>query len=194
MFPIGRSPGAGKESVIGCLIWGGFGVSALGALVTFLLYSAGLVRLNYSTGQRAPDVGILVFRGIGPAMILLGLGVALAGLIWGLKESRRLGSRTGRVVEHPGSEVVMRFAYRDGVILTEPWQWEDDPTVELYVKIRLADGRVHELRTAPEVHAACGDGMRGIASVDGLFLGRFVPYIGGEEPKLDPFVNRRDLF
>ncbi|MFQ3586214.1 MAG: hypothetical protein SNJ74_09025 [Fimbriimonadaceae bacterium] len=194
MTPRGWSPGAGKESLIGCLIWGGFLTSIFGVLATVLLYGAGLVRLSYSTGQRAPDVGILVFRGIGPALVLVGLAAALVGLAWGLRESKKLGSKTGRVVEYPDCQIVMRFAYRDGAILTEPWQWEDDPSVERYVKVRLPDGRVREFRTSPEVHAGCGDGMRGTASVDGLWLGRFVPHIGGEKPKLDPFVNRRDLF
>lgn len=176
------------------MIWGGFLIAALGVLATILVYMGGFLRLSYSTGQGAPDVGMLVFRGLGPSFVLIGLAFAIVGLAWGLAEARRLASRTGKVVEYPNSQIVMRFGYRDGTVLTEPWQWEGDPSVELYVKIRLTDGRVHELRTAPEVHAHCGDGMWGTASVDGVWLGRFVPDIGGEEPKLDPFVNRRDLY
>lgn len=163
-----------KESMVGCALFGGLVVAALGLVLTLMLYMGG--SLAY---MRRGDANLLAIRGLGPGMVLGGLLLSGGALLYGIKEGRRVTSGKGAVVD-PNAKVVARFAYgRDGLMVVDEWLFDEMDGLKFYVKLELSDGAVREFQCLRPVHAQCGEGMRGAATFDGRWLGGFMPQMGG---------------
>lgn len=164
-----------RESAVGCFLFGGIALAGLGLLLTIFMYLGAVATL-----LRRQDPSLWAIRGIGPGMIAVGLLSAAAALLYGIWEGRRLTSGKGRVYSDAGAQVVARFAIDgDGEVLTDEWLYDERDDVRFFVKLRHADGRIKEYQCRREVLAMCGEGMHGIATFDGRWLGGFVPQLGG---------------
>jgi hypothetical protein len=56
--------------------------------------------------------------------------------------------------------------------------WEDGDEHKFYVKFFMPDGSFKEFMGPKEVFDSCGEGMKGEATVDGKWLGKFEPWVG----------------
>lgn len=129
-------------------------------------------------------------RGIGPAMIILGFLMTVAGLIVGIRKAKNPTSGRGIQKSDAHVRVLGKFAYRQGNLLTESWQWDGFDDVEFYVKLEMSDHRILEFQCAEQTYDLCGDGMYGEAVYDGRWLGRFTAHIGGAPMPRDPFTDK----
>ncbi len=179
-------PNPRKESAIGCLIYGGLALIPCGGVLWMMLAFGGAVRFLRTQGA---DPSGLALRAVGPAIIILGILMALAGIAWGLYSGRNPRPR-GRLVADPGAQIVARFAMDGTDLLTEDWQIEEADDPRYYVKVRHADGRIAEYETVSPVFEYCADGMQGEAVFEGGWLARFTPRIGGGPQIVDPFMDR----
>lgn len=163
-----------KESMVGCAMVGGFVLSGIGLLLTVFIYAGAVGAL-----LRRNDPNLWAIRGIGPALILVGILLVIGSLLYGIKEGRRLTSGKGRVYSDPNARIVARFGVDDlGEMLTEDWLFDERDGVRFFVKVEHGDGRIKEYECRRETLAMCGEGMRGVATFDGRWLGGFVPHFG----------------
>ncbi len=163
-----------KESMVGCAMIGGFVMAGIGFVTTAFVYAGAVGAL-----VRRQDPNLWMIRGIGPALMLLGLLVAGGAIVVGIREGRRLTSGKGQVYADPNARIVARFGIDEhGDMITEEWLFDERDEVRFFVKIQHADGRIKEYQCTRETLAMCGEGMRGTATFDGRWLGGFVPQIG----------------
>lgn len=165
-----------RQKGVGCLMFAGVLLFAIGALLTLVLFGGGALRMANTQGK---DPSLLIVAGFGPLFILLGIGLAIGGLVWGLAVNRKAANSPP--MTYPGSRVLARYALLPG---TDEMMFEDmDPTLEgirFFAQMRLPDGRTPELRCPYPVFQLLGEGMVGTATVQGDWIGSFVP-----EPRAD---------
>ncbi|HRK20287.1 MAG TPA: hypothetical protein PLX06_00660 [Fimbriimonadaceae bacterium] len=162
-----------KESMVGCALFGGLVIAAIGLVVTLMIYMGGA--LAY---MRRGDANLWAVRGLGPGMVLGGLLLSGGALLYGIKEGRRVTSGKGATVDL-NARVIAKYAYdREGLMVTEDYLFDERDGLKFYVKIELSGGAVREFQCLRPVHASCGEGMRGAATFDGRWLGSFVPQVG----------------
>ncbi len=167
--------GERQERLATFLIYGGLAAIGIGILLTLLLSLGSIVRLASVGGQ---DRAALFLPVIGPALAALGLLSLVAGFVYGVVMGRKQQAHaTGNVIVDPNAHVVAKFGISDeGELLTQEWQFErEDIEITYLVKLQLTGGRIAEFQTSRETWEFCGDGMWGEATMDGLWLGRFVP-------------------
>ena len=164
----------GKETAVGCALFGGLGIAAIGLVLTLMLYMGGTLAM-----MKRQDVSMWAARGLGPGLILLGLLVSGGALLYGIREGRRVTSGKGAQVD-PGARVMARYAYdREGTMVVDEWLFDERDDLKFYVKLALTGGAIREFQCRREVHAMCGEGMVGAATFDGRWLGGFTPQMGG---------------
>ena len=162
-----------KERVVGCALFGGLALAFGGVVLTVVLYLGGTLAL-----LRRQDPSLLAIRGLGPLLILVGLFIAGVALLYGIREGKRLTSGKGAMVD-PTARVLARYAYDGtGDMVVDDWLFDERDGLKFYVKLELTGGAVREFQCHRQVHAMCGEGMRGAATFDGKWLGSFVPLIG----------------
>lgn len=162
-----------KESLVGCGLIGGLVVAGIGVVLTLMIYLGGALAL-----MRRGDANVWILRGIGPAMVLLGLAAAGGALLYGIREGRRVTGGKGAMVD-PTARVVARYAYDStGDMVVDEWLFDERDDLKFYVKLELTGGSMREFQCRREVHAMCGEGMRGAATFDGRWLGSFIPQMG----------------
>jgi hypothetical protein len=163
----------GKETGVGCAIFGGIAMAIAGVVLTLMLYMGGTLAL-----MKRKDVSMWAARALGPGLLLLGLAITTAALLYGIREGRRLTSGKGAVTD-PNAKVLARYAFeRDGTMITEDWLFDEREDVKFFVKLQLTGGAIREFQCYREVYEMCGEGMNGAASFDGRWLGGFVPQMG----------------
>ncbi len=170
-----QDPTEKSEKIVGWLIFGGVIAVILGIILTWLLYLGGTVRIMATDGK---DPGMYALRGLGPLLVIAGLVSSVTGILMGWHRAKRPESGKGVQQIDPNTRVVGKFAFREGEMLTSDWQWEGIDDCEFYVKLEMSTGRVMEFQCSEAVFANCGDGLRGEATYDGRWLGRFVAYVG----------------
>jgi hypothetical protein len=165
---------SGKEAWTGWALFGGIALAFAGVVLTVMLYMGGTLAM-----MKNRDVNMWAARGLGPALILLGLLTAGAALLYGIREGRRVTSGKGALMD-PTAKVMARYAYdREGNMVVDEWLFDERDDPKFYVKLELTGGSVREFQCRREVHAMCGEGMTGAATFDGRWLGSFVPQMGG---------------
>lgn len=160
-----------KESLVGCLLFGGAAATVIGLVVTWLLYlgaAGALIRRN--------DPNLWAIRGIGPGLVAMGLLMVIVALIYGIREGRRTTSGRRDVRSDPRARIVARFAVdKTGEMILDEWLYDEREGVRFFVKIQHGDGRVKEYECRREVLNMCGEGLWGTATFDGRWLGGFAP-------------------
>ena len=143
-----------------------------GALVAFC--SGGLLLLfglaNMAGGSRAEVPGL----GFG---LVLGLTMIVVGAAYGMwsAATERSGIRATKQVK-----VVARYAFnREGLMLVSEWEIEACDRPRYYVRLDFGyPAGTLECECSEQVYYQCGEGMTGIADLQGKWIGSFVPHTG----------------
>jgi hypothetical protein len=170
------------------LIYGGLAAFLIGTLFSLLFFAAGVWRATYT---REPITGAIRDTG---DMKLVPIGVGIAGigllaLVGGLGYSlfAHGGRHRGPVRTLNRVRVVARYGInRQGAVMAD-WELEQDESAKTYVKLAIGPGVFEEFECAREMYYQAGEGMMGDAEIQGRWLGRFVPLIGGLPPQPGEF-------
>lgn len=168
-----------KEFLVGCGALAGILVFVFGLIGSFTFFSAGTFSSTYS---RNPNTGEIGSVGAG-ALLPLGVGFMGFGILLFLGSAgygwyQHLQRNKGPVCEYPSALVLAKFAFnKNHTLLTQSYEFDYDDA-RFYVRMQLDAVNVLELETSRPVFDACGEGMRGGASVQGKWLGMFQPYTG----------------
>jgi len=144
------------ERIIGQLFLGGGVCFALGVFLTFFGVFFGTAML--STGVFLCFLGICLAGGA----LLIGFGHI------------RAGSAKGEPVQQE-CRIMARYAINEiGEMIFDNFDY-DAEVAKYYVRIQFLGGKRDELECARPVFDLCGEGMRGLAMVQGSWLSQFVP-------------------
>lgn len=169
-----------REHGVGCTLLAGGIIIVIGLGSSWLFFAAGA---HVAMATRDPITDHV--NNVGPAnwiplsltLTVIGVLMVVGALIYGATHHSRGRSGTPREIEH--FRVLAKYGTdRAGNLLTEYYQIEAEERVRLYVRGVLPDGSVDEFEVPMEVFHACGEGMTGKATVQGRWLGGFMPYIG----------------
>ena len=152
-------------------MFGGAVMVVGGALLTVMLMGGAAVRMANTQGK---DPSGLALAGLGPLTILIGVLMVVSGLVWGFVVNRKAANSPP--VTYPGSRVLARYALMPGT--SEMMFSGFDPShegIRFYAQLRLPDGRTPELQCAFPVFERLGEGMVGVATVQGDWIGAFAP-------------------
>lgn len=165
-----------RQKAVGCMLFGGAVMVVGGGFLTMMLFGSAAVRMEGSGGK---DASGWVMAGFGPLCILTGLAMVIGALVWGFAVNRKAANSLA--MTYPGSRVLARYALMPG---SEEMMFSMiDPAVEgirFFAQLRLPDGRTPELRCPFPVFERLGEGMVGSATVQGDWIGAFVP-----EPRVE---------
>ncbi|HVT12474.1 MAG TPA: hypothetical protein VHE55_09420 [Fimbriimonadaceae bacterium] len=155
-----------KEKLIGYLLMGGVGAGAAGL---FFLFFAFVLRSN----------ALFAF---GPVLILLGIVLAGAGAYIGFSHNRGMTTGATRRPEEEG-RVVARFAINEiGEMIFDNFDY-DAEEARFYVRVQFLDRRREEFECARPVFDQCGEGMRGMITMQGSWMLSFVPLMDTDETR-----------
>lgn len=176
-----REVGAFKERIVGWLLVGGLIVTAISGMLCWMFSVAGVYRGTYTRTpitNQITDPGTLNLVPLTILGIVVGLVMMFGGVGYGLWSMSR--SRSGPRRIEPNFRVLARYCY-DGSqnLITSDWDVEAADNPRFYVRAVLENGVVGEFETSPQVYFHAGEGMAGEAELQGQWLGKFVPYIGG---------------
>lgn len=142
-----------------------------GVVLTIMLTMAGMARLGVSQGH---DPSMLLVAMIGPIVFVLGLALVSIGLLSGFAYNK--SRSTGSVKRIPDVQIQAVYGFNSigHMVFTELDLCL--PKGKLFVRVGLPNGTSEELRCSWPVLCQCGEGMRGIATVQGDWLGAFEAY------------------
>lgn len=154
-----------KQNLMAGLLMGGVGALIAGI---FLVFLALVVRSQ-------------VLFALGPTLMGIGVLVLVGSLVVGYKQ---IGSNAARTPREPvEGRIVAKFAINElGEMLFDNFDY-DAQEARFYVKVVYLDGRREEFETARAVFDHCGEGMRGVLTVQGNWLSQFQPLPDTEETK-----------
>jgi hypothetical protein len=155
-----------KERLIMVLLLGGVGLVLVGIFQFFF----GIVLM-----------GLWGFI-LGPILVVLGLAALTTGLAIGLGHNRAGKSAAG-IRPQEEARVIARYAINDiGEMIFDNFDY-DAPGARFYVRLQYLDGKREELETARAVFDQCGEGMRGLLTVQGNWLSQFVILVDTQETR-----------
>ena len=159
------------------MLFGGIALIALGLALFGVLLLGGLAAI---ASPRNGDKTLFSLSGLPIGLTFLGLGMTgyALYLMWWIPRSASLKTT---ISDYPGVYVVSRFAFDRQQLMQFPTSHDEEMDLKYYVQIQWPDGRRAELRTRPETYFATGEGMIGTASIQGDWLGKFVP--SGKAPR-----------
>jgi hypothetical protein len=119
--------------------------------------------------------GLWIFMGVAPLMLTVGVIMMATVIFAGLKKEKQGDAGGNLRIEH-GAWIQARFATiaaTDEMIFSEEFFIHDDPGTKLFVRLKYPDGRTDEPKTNIHVWRECGEGLVGIAEIQGDWLVRF---------------------
>ncbi|MEQ1934518.1 MAG: hypothetical protein ABL962_11695, partial [Fimbriimonadaceae bacterium] len=120
--------------------------------------------------------------GLGILLSSVGCCMTLGAVIYGIRQEKGDSTTTEIVVVHD-AHIIGRYA-TNGIgemLFDEQYLDFDDPKTKLYLKIEVPGRPSIELKTNQAVWLTCGEGMKGIAHLQGSWLGKFEPSIRGPQ-------------
>ena len=154
----------GKEKLIGYMLVGGGVCIAFGLFVTFLGLFLGAILLA---------MGIFT--------VFVGICLLVGGLAVGFSHNRSQASGGPAVQQE--ARIMAKYAINDiGEMIFSNFDY-DAEDAKFYVRIQFLGGRRDELECARPVFDQCGEGMRGLVTVQGAWLAQFVPLLDSDETK-----------
>ncbi|MBL8060269.1 MAG: DUF2500 family protein [Chthonomonas sp.] len=158
-----------QEGRIGCSLFAGIGifVLGLGAFFVMLMASASEAASPWQDGSYT----ILRRTGIPLGVACLGAFLAGANLfkMWWIPR-REATSRV--ITDEEGAYVIAKNAFDAHHLMQFPTEHEEG--LKYYVTLQLSDGRKKEFRTSKETYFTMGEGMTGVARIQGDWVGSFV--------------------
>jgi hypothetical protein len=156
-------------------------VGSIGSIIALYMFAAGGVfRGTYTreaVTKRIQDAGTLNLVPLTGFVLFLFLCMVAGSLLYGIYYQKTANRGPRKVVEF--ARVVGRYGItREGVQISEAWEFEEALLPKYYVRMVTERGRSFEYECPPEVFWACGEGMWGEAELQGRWVGRFTPYIG----------------
>lgn len=180
-----------KESIVG---WGMLAGALMMLASIPLLFMFGTASVYRSTYTRDPNTGAIGDAGftsgifLGLFLLFVGALVFIGSIGYGWFVVRN--QHKGPTATYPRTKVISRFAIdHNGHMLTQDWEM-DQPRLRHFVKLDVGGGEVLEFQCRYEVFSQAGEGMVGQASVQGKWLGAFVPAIGTAH-YADPLDDRK---
>ncbi len=168
-----------KEGLTGFLVVGGIVLFVIGAILSFMFATAGV---HTSVLTRDPSSGAIGSSGdtgllpISFGVMGFGFFAILGGLVYGVSQHRSRNS--GLQTTHANAQVVAKYAVnRQQDLLTQSWEWDYDDA-RFYVRMRIDQNNVLEFETSRPVFEAAGEGTRGQAVTQGMWLGAYTAHIG----------------
>lgn len=131
----------------------------------------------------------MALAGLGILFSLGGGGLALGSVLYGIRQERG-DSRETRVTTIENVQITARFGMNrlGETIFDADFLDFDDPKTKLFIRISTPTSGQVELRTSSAVWGACGEGMRGIAHVQGDWLGQF-ERVATPPPTGNPYIK-----
>jgi hypothetical protein len=158
---VAREIGSAKEKTVGCLIWGGIYLAG---------GSFGLGLVFFLIGWGVGFAGAICGIGVGVVLMMTGLGFGYFSIA-----NQRKGPRKSE----PNFRILSRFCLdKNFVLLPSELDIEFAIKPKFYLRAMLQDGSIGEFETTVEVFFQAGEGMTGEAEIQGMWVGRFIPYIG----------------
>lgn len=149
----------------------------------FFTWVFSMAGVFHSTATRNPTTGEVNSLGdaaLVPIFIVLfvaGLGMTGFAVFSGLRYSKRAYGGPKETIDN--AFIVARYGVdRNGYVLTQDYQIEGCDRPRYYVRMQLPNAIPSEFECEPAVFYQCGEGMTGQATVQGKWLGSFIPYIG----------------
>lgn len=172
------------DSRVGCVIVAGLVLVPIGLVSTIMVAIGGVFRSAFTRGGDSGPASLLPFTLF---LLVLGIGMALGGFLYGYRQGKREYRGTGNAQSFDEVQVHTRFVYnRRGEMVNEEYMWEDGDDHRFYVRILFPNGAIQEYETVKEVFDCCADGIKGTAVVDGRWLGAFSPVIG--QSQVQPYT------
>ncbi|MEQ1822102.1 MAG: hypothetical protein ABL949_06315 [Fimbriimonadaceae bacterium] len=143
-------------------------------------------------------MGLMTFLATGPAgAAMVGLGILLStvgafmtlgALVYGLRQERG-DDRSADIVVVRDALIIGRYATNSigEMLFDEAYLDFDDPKTKLYLKLEIPGRPSLEVRTTRPVWSTCGEGMRGIAQIQGSWMGQFEPNIAAPRATGNPY-------
>jgi hypothetical protein len=146
----------------------------IGFPIAFMGFGSGALRATYT---RDPVTGAITdasgFFLMNPGLGLIGLGILVCciGAIYGWIQ--HVNRHKGAMATYPDAFIVSRYALnRQQDLLTQSWEFDYDD-LKFFVRIQLDEDNVLEFETSRAAFEQCGEGMRGVAQIQGKWLGGF---------------------
>lgn len=159
----------GKQKLVAGLTIGGGVAFFAGIALWFVMMGGGAAGL-----ANRGDSTMLMYAGLPIGIAVIGLVVGFVGLFLGFRHAFSDDTKE-QVVSLPNVYVMNCLILdKKGDTIFDPGMY-DPEELFYYVQLEIAPGIKKEFRTVPEVFGTIGEGMRGTASVQGKWLGQFVP-------------------
>lgn len=159
----------GKQKLVAGLTIGG-GVAFFAGIVLWFVMMGGGAAAMANRG----DPTMLLYAGLPIGIGVLGLVVGFVGLFMGFRQAFSDDSKEP-IVDLEGVYVMNCLILdKKGDTIFDPGMY-DPEDLFYYIQVEFGNGIKKEFRTTSEVFATIGEGMRGTASVQGKWLGKFVP-------------------
>lgn len=135
-----------------------------------LIIGGGIGFVAMLLGSAIIGIGGLAAAGLFGVCLLVGIFMVGGTVFSGLMENKKLGTAT-TVTTIQDCTVQARFAINElGEMLFSDF---DPEFVKLYVRLKPPTGRVLELKTAMPTWESAPEGVKGTATVQGDWLGKF---------------------
>lgn len=174
----------GTQLAIGCTAIAGIVVFFGGLILWLMLSGGGALGALYRGDQQ-----MLNMAPVGLVVAGLGALVTAGAVVYGLTQA--FGDNSKKPVQVlEDAYVVSRYVLdRRGELVFE-FEFLDPAELRYYVQLRHAHAN-EEYQTSAEVFGLCGEGMLGLAHVQGAWLSSFAPHLGHDSAPRDPFVDRQ---
>ncbi|MCW5935643.1 MAG: hypothetical protein KIT45_15285 [Fimbriimonadia bacterium] len=149
------------------LVMGGV-LIVLGLIATLILCGGGATSF-IGTG----DSTTIQLAWIGPVIVLIGSAMILGSIFYGAWLSKRIYSGPSTRIENV--YVIAKFAVNDQGETVPFYNDYPEELLQWYVRLELPNRRKEEFRCAREVFNQIGEGLRGDAVCQGLWLNSFQP-------------------
>lgn len=160
-----KSAYEGKEKLISYMLMAGAGAAAVGLLFTFLAFVM---------------QSVILFA-MGPFLMLVGVALVAGAISLGFGHNRKLNTGAPRPQEE--GRITARFAINQiGEMIFDNFDY-DAEEAKFYVRVQFLDSRREEFECARPVFDQCGEGMRGMITMQGSWMLSFVPMLDTDESR-----------
>lgn len=171
-----------KQGVTGMFLVGGCGLSFISAVLMAVFAMGGVFRGTYTREpltNKITDAGTINWIPITFVFFTLGVVMMLGAVAFGLYTNAT--ERSGARVTRP-AKVLARYGFtRDGHMLVSDWEVEGADNPRYYVRLDFGYPLgTTECECSEMLYFRCGEGMTGMAELQGKWLGSFIPTIGSQ--------------
>jgi hypothetical protein len=164
-----------RQGATGVVLIGGFALSGVAAILMLVFAMGGVFRGTYTREpltNKITDAGTLNWVPLTFLFFCFGLILIVGAVVYGLYTSAT--ERSGPRESHP-----VKVLAKYGTMLVAAWEIEGAENPRYYVRLDFGGNLgASECECSETVFNQCGEGMTGMAELNGKWLGSFVPYMG----------------